>query len=48
MSEPATPAGDSSEERPPIGGSWRALYAAVAVNLAVLILLLYAFTKAFE
>ncbi len=36
-----------SEEPPPIGGSWRVLYAIVLLNLALLILLFYAFTKAF-
>lgn len=36
------------EEPPPLGGSWRVLYAAVAVNLAVLIALLWAFTEAFR
>lgn len=33
---------------PPIGKTWRRLYAAVLINLAVLILIFYAFTKAFE
>jgi hypothetical protein len=36
------------EERPPFGGSWRALYAIVIGNLALLILLFYAFTRAFS
>lgn len=36
------------EERPPIGGSWRVLYAVVIGNLALLILLFYAFTRAFS
>jgi hypothetical protein len=43
------PDGESNdEEPPPIGGSWRVLYAAVVINLALLILLFYAFTKAFS
>lgn len=36
------------EDPPPIGGSWRFLYAVVVLNLALLILLFYAFTKAFS
>jgi hypothetical protein len=35
------------EEQPPIGGSWRTLYAAVLVNLAALVALFYLFTRAF-
>jgi hypothetical protein len=35
------------EEPPPFGGSWRVLYAAVLLNLAVLVLLFYLFTRAF-
>jgi hypothetical protein len=48
MRDPATPGAVEDGEAPPIGGSWRALYVAVALNLAALILLFYAFTKAFE
>lgn len=33
---------------PPVGRTWRNLYAAVLINLAILIALFYAFTKAFE
>ena len=36
---------DASE---PLLGSWRRLYTAVIAELAVLILLFYLFTKAFE
>ena len=36
------------EEQPPIGGSWRVLYAIVIGNLVLLILLFYAFTRAFS
>ena len=36
------------EEPPPFGRSWNFLYAIVIVNLALLILLFYAFTKAFS
>lgn len=35
-------------EPPPIGKTWGRLYAVVLLNLAVLILIFYAFTKAFE
>lgn len=35
-------------EPPPIGKTWARLYAVVLLNLAFLILLFYAFTKAFE
>lgn len=38
----------SGEEPPPFGGSWRLLYALVLLNLALLIGLFYAFTKAFS
>ncbi len=38
----------SDPEKPPIFKSWGRLYAAVLVNLAVLIALFYLFTKAFE
>ncbi len=38
----------NGEDPPPIGRSWRVLYAAVVLNLALLILLFYAFTKAFS
>lgn len=41
----ATPDG---EEQPPFGRSWRVLYIIVIGNLALLILLFYAFTKAFS
>jgi hypothetical protein len=36
------------EDPPPIGRSWRVLYAAVVLHLALLVLLFYAFTKAFS
>ncbi|HEV2763780.1 MAG TPA: hypothetical protein VGV38_12435 [Pyrinomonadaceae bacterium] len=35
------------EGPPPFGGSWTRLYALVLVNLCVLVLLFYLFTKAF-
>jgi len=38
----------NGEDPPPIGRSWRVLYAAVVLNLVLLILLFYAFTKAFS
>jgi len=43
--------GDRSEPAregpPPVGGSWRVLYAVVLANLAALVLLFYLFTRAF-
>jgi hypothetical protein len=36
------------EEPPPILGTWRRLYTAVLVYLAVLIVLFYVFTRAFD
>ena len=36
------------EAPPPIGRTWRRLYAVVLLNLVVMILIFYAFTKAFE
>jgi hypothetical protein len=36
------------EGKPPLVSSWRNLYILVLVNLAVLIAVFYAFTKAFE
>ena len=36
------------EEPPPFGGSWRALYAVVLANLAVLVALFYVFTRVFR
>lgn len=38
----------TTEEAPPVGGSWRALYAFVLAVLAVLVLLFYLFTRAFR
>ena len=35
------------EEPPPFGGSWKTLYAAVLINLAVLTALFYLFTRYF-
>lgn len=37
-----------AEEPPPFGGSWKALYAAVLINLAALVALFYLFTRAFR
>jgi len=37
-----------NDDKPPILGTWRRLYAAVLINLAVLVALFYAFTRAFE
>ena len=37
-----------AEEPPPVGGSWRALYAVVLVTLAVLVVLFHLFTRAFR
>lgn len=44
IGRPAHPA----EEPPPFGGSWKALYVAVLVNLAALVALFYLFTRAFR
>jgi len=33
---------------PPVGKNWTRLYLAVLLNLAILIVVFYAFTKAFE
>ena len=48
MSETKRPTTPDSEEQPPIGGSWRVLYAIVIGNLVVLIVLFYMFTRAFS
>lgn len=37
-----------AEEPPPVGGSWRRLYAVVLLNLAALVVLFYLFTRAFR
>ena len=36
------------EAPPPFGGSWKTLYAAVLINLAVLVALFYFFTRYFS
>ncbi|HZI17622.1 MAG TPA: hypothetical protein VEY09_03415 [Pyrinomonadaceae bacterium] len=36
------------EAPPPFGGSWRRLYAAVLLNLALMIVLFYLFMRAFS
>lgn len=36
------------QEKPPIFSSWKWLYTAVLLNLAMLIVLFYLFTKAFD
>lgn len=36
------------EEKPPILSSWNQLYTIVLLNLALLIVLFYLFTKAFD
>jgi hypothetical protein len=36
-----------AEEPPPFGGSWKTLYTFVLVNLAVLTVLFYLFTRYF-
>ena len=38
----------ATDESPPIGRSWAVLYAAVLLNLALLVLLFYLFTRAFR
>jgi hypothetical protein len=37
-----------AEEPPPFGGSWAKLYTVVLLNLAVLVVLFYVFTRAFR
>ncbi len=37
----------AEEPPPPFGGSWRRLYTAVLINLAVLVVLFYLFTRYF-
>jgi hypothetical protein len=39
---------DVQEEKPPILSSWRKLYAVVLLNLVLLIVLFYIFTKSFD
>ena len=39
---------DNIEEKPPVFKSWNRFYAAVLINLAVLIILFYTFTRLFE
>ncbi len=50
LSEPGarSPEPGFSDDPPPFGRSWGALYAAVAGTLAALIVLFYAFTRAFQ
>jgi len=48
MKETKHPTTPDGEDEPPFGGSWRVLYAVVIGNLVVLILLFYAFTRAFS
>lgn len=38
----------NADPPPPIGRTWGRLYAAVLIVLAVLVVIFYAFTKAFE
>jgi len=40
--------GGDAHAPPPIGGRWSVLYAAVILNLALLIALFYIFTRAFS
>jgi hypothetical protein len=42
-----TPTHSQTEEPPPIGGSWKTLYAVVLLNLAALVVLFYLFTRYF-
>ena len=53
MKKPTTPDEKTTtrhptEDPPPVGGSWRNLYAAVLLNLAALVVLFYLFTRAFR
>jgi hypothetical protein len=40
--------GTDADDAPPFGGSWRVLYAAVLLNLALMVVLFYLFTRAFS
>ncbi len=42
------PNGNNGEDRPPIFSSWKRLYIAVLLALALQVGLFYLFTKAFE
>jgi hypothetical protein len=46
--DPKTSVAGEHEKKPPMLVSWRRLYTVVIAELAVLILLFYLFTKAFE
>jgi hypothetical protein len=48
MKEGVTDRPHVPEEPPPVGGSWTTLYAVVLLNLAVLVVLFYLFTRAFR
>ena len=37
-----------AEEPPPVGGSWKTLYTVVLLNLALLVVLFYLFTRTFR
>ncbi|MFC1608474.1 hypothetical protein ACFL47_10950 [Candidatus Latescibacterota bacterium] len=39
---------DSNEEPPPVFSSWNRLYTLVFINLVVLIVLFYVFTRVFQ
>lgn len=39
---------NTDQEKPPILSSWNRLYTVVLLNLALLIVLFYVFTKAFD
>jgi hypothetical protein len=39
---------EMNQEKPPFLSSWKRLYAVVLLNLALLIVLFYLFTKAFD
>jgi hypothetical protein len=39
---------EKSEDEAPLLGSWNKLYGVVALSLAIMVLLFYIFTKAFE
>ncbi len=48
MKDPERKEPPREEGPPPVGGSWRNLYAAVLLNLAALVVLFYLFTRAFR
>jgi hypothetical protein len=47
LDEPKARRQQPPDEQPPFGRSWTTLYAVVLLNLALLVVLFYLFTRAF-